>query len=61
MLNDNLLVTIFTSEVYSLYEHLPWIRLFKSKVFVYIRVITRALLLHEIYYSSLIINAKFII
>ena len=40
MLDYNLLVGTSTSEVYGLYEHLPWIRLFKLKVFTYLKIIT---------------------
>ena len=60
MLDDNLFVGTFSSEVYGPCEYLLWIRLFESKVFICTRVITRALLLLEIYYLSLIINASFI-
>ena len=61
VLDDNLLVGTFASEVYGPCKHLPWIRLFESKVFIYTRVITRASLWYKIYYSSLIINERFII
>ena len=49
---------MFALEVYGPCEYLPRMRLFESKVFTCTKVITQALLLHEIYYLSLIISAK---
>ena len=40
MLNNNFLIGTFTSEIYNLYKHLPYVRLFESKVFTYLRIIT---------------------
>ena len=44
MFDNNFLIDIFASEMYGPCKHLPWMRLFESKVFICTRVITRALL-----------------